>query len=172
MAKFELQDNVQPMFKRKRNVSFASLEQINEELNRLVKTGNLSKLEYSEWAELTVHVKTKSKEIRVCADFSTGSNATLKDFYYPLSCPEDIFAKLSSGKFFSKIYLSDAYLQIPVKEVSSKLLCINMHRGLYKFERLPFGVKVMPAIFQQVMDTMLSGLDFAVAYLDDILMKS
>ena len=31
---------------------------------------------------------------------------------------------------------------------------------------------VASAIFQQVMDAMLSGFDFAVAYLDDILMKS
>ena len=34
------------------------------------------------------------------------------------------------------------------------------------------GIKVTPAIFQQVMDTMLGGLDFAVVYLYDILMKS
>ena len=75
-------------------------------------------------------------------------------------------------KIFSKIDFSNAYLQIPVEVVSSKLLCINTHRGLYKLERLPFGDKVAPAIFQQVMDTMLSSLDFALAYLDDILMKS
>ena len=55
IAKFELQDNVQPMFKKKWNVPFASLEQINEELDRLVKTGVLSKLEYSEWAVPTVY---------------------------------------------------------------------------------------------------------------------
>ena len=29
MAKFEFQDNVQPVFKKKQNVLFASLEQIN-----------------------------------------------------------------------------------------------------------------------------------------------
>ena len=45
MAKFELQDNVQPVFKKKRNGPFASLKQINEDLDRLVKTGVLSKLE-------------------------------------------------------------------------------------------------------------------------------
>lgn len=28
-----------------------------------------------------------------------------------------------------------------------------------------------PNIFQKVMDTMLAGLDFAVAYLDDVLIK-
>ena len=37
MAKFELQDNVQPMFKKKRNEPFASLERINEERDRQVK---------------------------------------------------------------------------------------------------------------------------------------
>ena len=68
-AKFE---QVQPAFKKKRNVPFVSLEQINEELDRLIKTGVLSRLEYSEWAAPTVYVKKKSKEIRVCADFSIG----------------------------------------------------------------------------------------------------
>ena len=79
MAKYELQVNVQPVFKKKRNVPFISLEQINEELDRLVKTEVLSKLEYSEWAAPTVYLKKKSKEIRVCTDFSTRLNAALKD---------------------------------------------------------------------------------------------
>ena len=33
MSKFELQENIQPVFKNKQNVPFASLEQINEELD-------------------------------------------------------------------------------------------------------------------------------------------
>ena len=91
--------------------------------------------------------KKKSKEIRVCADFSTGLNAALKDYHYPLPSPEEFFNKLNGGKVFSKIDLSEAYLQIPIEENSSKLLCINTHRGLYKFDRLVFGIKVAPAIF-------------------------
>ena len=43
---------------------------------------------------------------------------------------------------------------------------------LFKFIRLPFGIKVASAIFQQVMDIIPSGLDFVIAYLDDILIKS
>ena len=129
------------MFKKKRNVPFASLEQINEELDRLVKTGTLVKVQYSDWAAPTVYIKKKSKEICICTDFSTGLNAALKDFNYPLPCPEDIFVKLNGGIFFSKIDLNDAYLQILVEKESSKLLCYNTRRGLFKFERLPFGVK-------------------------------
>ena len=71
-----------------------------------------------------------------------------------------------------EFFFKNQPLQKPVEEECSKLLCINTRRGLYKFGRLPFEVKVAPAIFQQVMDTMLNDLDFAVTYSDDILMNS
>ena len=105
-------------------------------------------------------------------DFSTSLNAAQKEYHYPLPSPDEVFSKLNGGKIFSKIDLNDAYLQVPMEENSSRLLCINTHRGLFKFERLAFGVKVTLAIFQQVMDTVLGGLDFTIAYLDDILIKS
>ena len=119
-----------------------------------------------------MYVKNLSKDIRVCADFSNGLIAALKDHHYPLPSPEEVFTKLNGGKIFSKIDLSEAYLQIPIEEESSKLLCISTHKGLFKFNRLAFGIKFAPAIFQQIIDTMLSGLDFSIRYLDDILMKS
>ena len=68
--------------------------------------------------------------------------------------------------------MSEAYLQIPVEEKCAELLTINTHRGLYKSNRLQYGIKVSPTIFQKIMDTMLADLDFATAYLDDILVKS
>ena len=110
-----------------------------------------------------------SMEIQVYADFSMGLSAALEDYHYPLLSLEEIFTKLNGEKFFSKIEFRDAYLQIPAEEECSKLFCINTYRGLYKFGRLPFGVKVALAIFQQVM---LRDLDFAVTYLDDISMNS
>ena len=61
---------------------------------------------------------------------------------------------------------------MPVDKECPTLLCINTYGGLYKFERLPFGVKVTLDIFQQVMDTMLTELEFVIAYLDYILMNS
>ena len=82
-------------------------------------------MEFSEWAAPTVYIRKKVKEIRVCADFSTGLNAALKDYHYPLPSPEEAFKKLNGGKVFSKIDLSEAYLQISVEENSSKLLCIK-----------------------------------------------
>ena len=165
----QIQAYRQPVFKKKRNVPFASLEKINRELDRLVKTGIQSKVEFRQWAAPTVYVRKTSEEIRVCADFSTGLNALLRDYHNPLPSPKELFTKLNSGKIFSKVDLSDAYLQIPVEENSSKLLCINTHSGLFKFQRLQFGIKVTSSIFQEVMDTMLDGLDFPIAYVEDII---
>ena len=120
-----MKDGAQLIFKKKRNVPCAALQQINKELDRLKQTGILSKTDFSEWAAPTVHVKKKSNQIRICADFSTGLNDALQDHHYPLPNPEEIFNKLNGGKIFSKIDLSNAYLQIEVDKESSKLLCTN-----------------------------------------------
>ena len=56
-TKLKVKDGGQPVFKKKRNVPFAALEQINKELDRLEQAGNLSKTNFSEWAAPTVHVK-------------------------------------------------------------------------------------------------------------------
>ncbi len=142
---------------------FGVLEQTDKELERLENLGVISRIEFSEWSCTVVYVKKKNNKIWMCADFSTGLNDCLKDHTYPLPSPEDIFASLNGGKIFSKLDLSDAYLQVKVDEECSKLLTINTHKGLYKFLRLPFGVKFAPSIFQLVMDMMLNSRDFAVA---------
>ena len=49
------------------------------------------------------------------------------------------------------------------------LVVVNTHKGLYRYNRLPFGVASAPAIFQKVMDTILQGLPNVFCYLDDIL---
>ena len=97
-AKFELKENTRPIFRKKRSVPFATIEELNKELDRLVNMGILSKLEFSEWAAPTVFIRKKSKEIRVCADFSTGLNAVLKDYHYSLPRPEEVFNKLNGRK--------------------------------------------------------------------------
>ena len=61
-----MKDGAQPVFKKKRNVSFAALEKINKELDRLEQAGILSKTNFSEWAAPTVNVKKKSNQIRIC----------------------------------------------------------------------------------------------------------
>ena len=48
-------------------------------------------------------------------------------------------------------------------------MTIHTHRGLYQYNRLPFGVASAPALFQKLMDTILQGIPHVICYLDDIL---
>lgn len=64
-----------------------------------------------------------------------------------------------------KFSLVEAYLQIKVATESRELLTINTHRGLFQYTKLPFGIKTASAIFQQITDTMISGLLTTIAYL-------
>ena len=52
------------------------------------------------------------------------------------------------------------------------MLTINRHKGLFRIERLNFGVSSAPAIFQSVMARVLSGVKNVVCYLDDILIST
>ena len=65
--------------------------------------------------------------------------------------------------------LSHAYQQLVLEEESQKLVTITTHKGLFKYNRLPFGISIAPAVFQRVMENLLQGLKYVAVCLDDIL---
>ncbi|CAI5452725.1 unnamed protein product [Caenorhabditis angaria] len=165
----KLLPEAEPVFRKARPVPYGSLEAASAEIERLLKLGVIKKVSYAKWAAPVVYVKKSNGATRLCADFKTGLNAVLAPNEHPLPRPQDIFAKLNGGVIFSTIDLADAYLQLELDKASSELCVINTHQGLYEYERLSFGLKVAPAIFQNIMDKMLSGLTGCAAYLDDII---
>ena len=171
-AHITLKEGVQPIYRRARPVPYNSKEVIDRELDRLENIGVIEKVEHSSWAAPILVVKKPDGSARLCIDYSTGLNSALEDHTHPLPVPDDIFATLNGGKIFSQIDLRDAYFQVELDEESQKICTIATHRGNYKMIRLPFGVKTAPAIFQSIMDAMLAGLEFATAYLDDIIIVS
>ena len=48
-------------------------------------------------------------------------------------------------------------------------MTINTNKGLFRFNRLPFGVSSAPAIFQRCMESLLSGMKSVSVYIDDII---
>ena len=107
--------------------------------------------------------------MRICGDYKITVNRVAKVDNYPLPRIEDLFASLTGGKHFSKLDLAHAYQQIPLHEDSKQYVVINTHKGLYQYNRLPFGVASAPAIFQKTMEGVLQGIDHVTVYLDDIL---
>ncbi|KAK6739479.1 hypothetical protein RB195_008142 [Necator americanus] len=168
-VKFALKPDSKPVFLKTRSVPYAAMPRISTEIDRVVSIHVLEPGDHSEWTALIVVVQKKNGSIRLCADYSTGLNDALEQNQHPLPTPEDTFTKLNGGRYFSQLDLAETYLQLEVDDVSKQLLTINTHRVLYRFNRLLFGVKLPPGIFQQCMDALIAGLDGTAAYLDDIL---
>ena len=95
-------------------------------------------------------------------------NPTARLDRYPIPWVEDLFAKLAGGKAFTKLDLSQTYLQVPLDEESRKLVVVNTHKGLYRYTRLPYGMSSAPRIFQRLMESVLQGIPNTIVYLDDI----
>ncbi|KRY56479.1 Uncharacterized protein T03_3767, partial [Trichinella britovi] len=169
-AHVELKDGVVPVFRKPFPLAFAMHDAVEKELERYVDMGVLTPIDRSAWAAPIVTVKKPNGKIRICADFSTGLNDRLMVDSYPIPRPEDLYQALRGGKTFTKLDLSDAYLQVELDEESKRILVINTHKGLYQYNRLPFGVASAPAIFQKVMNTMLAGIPNVAGYLDDIIL--
>ncbi|XP_072144400.1 uncharacterized protein [Dermacentor andersoni] len=168
-VKFHIREGAQPKFHKARSIPYALREKVETELDRLVDQGILSPIAHSEWAAPIVPVLKKDGSLRICGDFKITINAACITDQYPLPNIEDIFASLRGGSFFTTLDLKDAYNQLPLDEEARKLAVINTHKGLFCYNRLPFGVASAPAIFQRRMETVLAGLPAVQVYLDDVL---
>lgn len=168
-VKLLMKSNATPKFFRPRPVPYALHSRVKDELNRLESDGVIKRVDHSDWATPLVVVNKPDGSIRLCCDFKVTINSQLQIDQYPLPRPEDIFSDLQGSKFFSKIDLSRAYLQMELDEESQKYTTINTIQGLYKYTRLPFGVACAPAKFQKFMEDLLRDVPYCSCYLDDVL---
>jgi len=169
-AKIHVDPEATPRFCKARPVPYSLRGKVEEELERLEKEGIIEPVQFAEWAAPVVPVlKSDKKSLRLCGDFKQTVNRASKLDKYPIPKIEDLFARLAGGKAFTKLDMSQAYQQLVLEEESRKFVVINTHRGLFRFNRLPFGVSSAPAIFQRVMESILNGISGVVVYLDDIL---
>ena len=84
----------------------------------------------------------------MCGDYKLTANLASKLDAYPLPRIDDIFAQLSGGKTFSKLDLAHTYQQLALDQDSKQITTVNTHKGLYQYNRLPFGIHLAPSSFR------------------------
>jgi len=62
------------------------------------------------------------------------------------------------------------YRQVEVAEQDRAITAFSTNEGHWEYKHLPFGLKTASAIFQRMMNTVLSGLtgSWSFVFLDDI----
>ena len=91
----------------------------------------------------------------------------------PLPKIDELYAKLQGYKIFSTLDLRSGYYHIGLSEdTKPKTAFVVAGMGKYQFNRVPFGLAQAPAYFQRLINEVLTGLDFAMGYLNDIIIFS
>jgi transposase InsO family protein len=168
-AHIQLIQNAIPKFFKPRPLPFAYLDSVKEEIQRNVERGIMERIDTSPWAAPIVPIRKPTGKIRICGDFKVTINSQILVDQHPIPSIDELLTRLNNGEKFTKLDLTDAYLQVELDEPSKQLVVINTPLGLFRYNRMPFGVANAPAIFQRIMDQVLAGITNSIAYLDDIL---
>ena len=168
-ACIDLKPGAVPKFCKARPPPFAHAKAIENKIDDLVREGVLEPVDHSEYASPVHPVIKPDGDVRLCGDYKRTLNPNIDSKIYPLPVIEDCLWEVRGGDVFTKLDIKQAYNHLPVRKCDRKLTTINTHKGLYQWTRLPYGVSSASAIFQSVMDQLLSGLSGVICRVDDIL---
>ena len=82
------------------------------------------------------------------------------------------FFQIEQSHLLHNIRLQAGYHHIPLDKPSIPKMAFNSPFGKYEYIKVPFGLAQAPAYFQQLMTGILKDFNFAIAYLDDIIIFS
>ncbi|KIY96367.1 hypothetical protein MNEG_11595 [Monoraphidium neglectum] len=119
--------------------------------------------EHGEWTAL-----------RTCHDLRRLNAATLRE-EHGLHHVDDLFQWLGGKKIYTKLDLRSGFYQIPIAPEDRDKTAFWCDRVLYRFVRMPFGLKCAPIFFQRAVDCCLAEgncMDCARGFIDDIIIAS
>ena len=166
-ATVHLKQTGRPVFKKVHPAPFALRGAISAELVRVEAHNIVTEVDRSDWATPTVNIHKSDRSVRICGDYKVTVNPLVDADHYslPTVLMRIFLQHWLGGRQFSKLDLSHAYSQLELDDQFKDFLTINTHQGLYRPNRLHYGVSAALAIFQRVMDQLLVGFQGVACYL-------
>ena len=136
--------------------------------------GDIIEPSVSPWASALVPCKKKGTDkLRWAVDYRAVNRLTQKDMF-PLPSIETNLHKLAGASIFSSLDSAGAFHSLSIHPASRDYTTFTTPFGTYRYKRMAFGLSNSPSVYCRLVQQALSRLppNFAIAYLDDILIYS
>ena len=114
-------------------------------------------------------VRKSNGKLRICIDPQPLNTALMRE-HYRLTTLEDVLPKLANARIFSKLDIREAYYASQAKREFEPIdHDDNTIRTIFRWTRLPFGLKVSSEIFQRKLTEAVGDLNGTFTIADDII---
>ncbi|MGL4373743.1 MAG: reverse transcriptase family protein, partial [Turicibacter sp.] len=151
-------------------IPYALRNAVDLEIDRLLKEKIIRKSR-SNYSSPAFPIIKRNKNIRLVVDFRKLNSITLKETF-PFPDVLDEIQSITPGNIFSQLDLSSGYHQLELAEESKKYTAFITQKGLFEYNRVPFGLTNAPKVFQRLMHELIGHLKYVKTFLDDILIIS
>ncbi|XP_053686346.1 uncharacterized protein K02A2.6-like [Sabethes cyaneus] len=167
----QMDSGVKPIFQPLRRVPMPLEDAVNKKLELMLSRDIIERKEGpATWVSPLVVVGKSDGDPRICLDLHRVNEAVLRE-RHPMPIVDDYLARLGEGKYWTKLDIKEAFLQIELAPESRDVTTFITNKGLFRFKRLPFGLVTAPELFQKVMDQVLAGCSGTMWYLDDVIIE-
>jgi RNase H-like domain found in reverse transcriptase/Reverse transcriptase (RNA-dependent DNA polymerase) len=144
------------------------IDTLKHEVERLVGIGVLEPVhEESDWAAPSFIIPKKDGRVRFITDFRK-LNGMVRRTPWPMPHISDLIEDIGRYTYVTTLDLSMGYYHFKLSDELSKMCSFMLPFGMYRYKRLPMGLKISPDFFQQRMWELFGDLPFVKCYLDDI----
>lgn len=161
-----------PIKQRAYRINLLKRRTVDEEIEKMLAQGVIRPSQ-SPWASPITLVPKKDGSTRMCVDYRRINSVTAKDAY-PVPLIQEIFDNLQGSQVFTTLDLRSGYWQVDVHPDDRQKTAFTCHRGLFEYNRLPFGLTNAPSQFQRIMNRILQSHlgRRAMVYIDDVIIYS
>ena len=170
--RIELKEGSSPVYQPPYRASPDGRKREKAEIDKMLALDVIEEAE-CEWASPIVFVPKADGTLRFCVDYRRLNAMTVRDSY-PIPRMDECIDSLGDARVFSTLDANSGYWQIEVDPNDRDKTAFTSHFGLYRFKRMPFGLKNAPGTFQRAADVILAKVRWqtALVYLDDVIVYS
>lgn len=129
-------------------------ELITKTMNKMLKIKFLL-TRVSDWSSPEVVVPKNIRKPRFCVDYRRLNTATKKD-KHRIPKMDDCLDSLCKAQFFSTLYCTAGYWQVPLRKQGREKTAFVAHDGLFELRMTPGGLIYVPGIFERALHVIMS----------------